>query len=834
MKRIKKMLSVFLALVMAVSVLAGTGVQVQAASSKQVVYFNNSVSDWSNVYAYVWGSGLTTKAIKGTKVADDVYKMEIPAEYSKILFKNTSGTSNWDKKTANTTIPTDGKNCFKPKSSSNKSSGTWSTYTAVTATPKVTATTKAKESDETITFYYDNSKTSWSSVHAYVWGGATTTTVKGTSVGSNVYAFTISSSYKNVLFKNTSGTSSWDKQTADAGAPQTGKIFVPSSSSNKTGGSWKGYTATATPTVAPVDYMSFSYDNSKTKWSNVYVYAWVEGDASVTPVIEKSIACIDNEVYYFKVPTTYKNILFKNVESTSSWDQQTADTVMPTDYCQRFFTYSGANKTDGYWKEVLPFTTTPPAPVTTPPVTTPPVTTPPAPVTTPPVNTVTFYYDNSKTNWSNVHAYVWGGDTTTTVQGTKTEDNVYSFTVSSNYQNVLFKNTSGTSSWDRQTADAGKPQAGKIFTPSSSANKTGGSWNDYIPASPTPTPTPVNYKKVSYDNSKTNWSKVYAYVWVEGDSSVAPVTLEAASVSGNTYTFEVASTYKNILFKNLAGTSNWDKQTADTTVPTADGYIFITYSGANKTDGYWKEIQTSNVKRRALVLGETSTRAVPLLDVTSMVKTFENFTFDGKPMDEIIQYNDHTIAEITSKIQTVFADTTDEDISYIYMTCHGGSSGSILIGSDGSYTGARLRDILDRYVKGEVVLMIDCCYSGTAINKETDNSTDFVDTFLADFMSAGIQSKSGELAAKRFHVICSSNKDETSAGGSTSLATRYWEKGLGWLEASSTKTSLFADTNEDNKVTLAELYDYAYPLASYYQHMVVYPEKDDLVIGGRY
>lgn len=824
----------FLSLVMAVSVLAGTGVQVQAASSKQVVYFNNSVSDWSNVYAYVWGSGLTTKAIKGTKVADDVYKMEIPAEYSKILFKNTSGTSNWDKKTANTTIPTDGKNCFKPKSSSNKSSGTWSTYTAVTATPKVTATTKAKESDETITFYYDNSKTSWSSVHAYVWGGATTTTVKGTSVGSNVYSFTISSSYKNVLFKNTSGTSSWDKQTADAGAPQTGKIFVPSSSSNKTGGSWKGYTATATPTVAPVDYMSFSYDNTKTKWSNVYVYAWVEGDASVTPVIEKSIACIDNEVYYFKVPTTYKNILFKNVESTSSWDQQTADTVMPTDYCQRFFTYSGANKTDGYWKEVLPFTTTPPAPVTTPPVTTPPVTTPPAPVTTPPVNTVTFYYDNSKTNWSNVHAYVWGGDTTTTVQGTKTEDNVYSFTVSSNYQNVLFKNTSGTSSWDRQTADAGKPQAGKIFTPSSSSNKTGGSWNSYV----TQTPTPVREITLSFNNSKTNWSNVYAYVWVEGDSSVTPVVLPKTSVSGSTYTFKVASTYKNILFKNTSGTSNWDQQTADTNVPTGDGYTFITYSGTNKTDGYWKEPQTSNVKRRALVLGETSTNAVPILDVTSMVKMFENFTFDGKSMDEIVQYNDHTIAEITSKIQTVFADTTDEDISYIYMTCHGGSNGSIAIGSNGSYSGASLRKILDQYVKGEVVLMIDCCYAGAAIGKENENaslSTEFANEFIQDFINGEQASKSGELASERFHVLCASNQSEYSYGGSNGgVATRYWEQGCGWLEVASTRTSLLADANGDSKVTVDELYNYAYPLAVSYQHMVVYPENDNLVFGGRY
>lgn len=814
MKKLRKILSMFLSLVMVVSILAGTGVQVKAASSKQVVYFNNSVSDWSNVYAYVWGSGLTTKAIQGTKVSDDVYKMEIPAEYSKILFKNTSGTSSWDKKTANTTIPTDGKNCFKPNSSSNKSTGTWSTYKVVTATPKVTATavTSKEDNKDTITFYYDNSKTRWSEVHAYIWGGETTTTVKGSVVTTNVYSFTVSSNYQNVLFKNVAGTSSWDKQTADAGKPQAGKIFTPSSSVNKTGGTWNNYATvppTATPTVAPVNYISFSYDNSKTNWSAVYVYAWVEGDRSVTPVIIQSSACVNN-VYSFKVADTYKNILFKNVNSTSAWDQQTADAMLPSVNGSTFVTYSGANKTGGYWT-----TTTPP-------------------VTTPPVSTVTFYYDNSKTNWSSVHAYVWGGETTTTVLGNKVANNVYSFTISSNYQNVLFKNTSGTNSWDRQTADAGRPQAGKIFVPSSSANKTGGNWNTYA------TPTPVTYKKVSYDNSKTNWSNVYAYVWVEGDNSVTPEVLAATSIDGNTYTFEVASTYKDILFKNLPGTNSWDQQTADATVPVADGYTFITYSGANKTDGYWKEVQVSTAKRRALVLGETSTDAVPLLDVTSMVKTFENFTFNGKAMDEIVQYNDHTIPEITSKIKTVFADTTDEDISYIYITCHGGDDGYIGIGSNGGWTGAReggytgatLRSILDQYVKGEVVLMIDCCHAGVAIDK--GNSTNFADAFLADFMSDDVETKSGELASKRFHVICAANKYEGAGGGDSSLATRCWEQGCGWLEESSARTSLNADANGDNKVTMGELYDYAYPLATYRQHMVVYPENDDLVIGGRY
>lgn len=102
------------------------------AATSQTVYFDNSVSKWSNVYAYVWGDGQSTQTIKGTKTDSNIYKLTIPKGYKKILFKNTSGISNWDKQTQDTTIPTDGKNCYKAKSSSNKSSGTWSSYTTTT------------------------------------------------------------------------------------------------------------------------------------------------------------------------------------------------------------------------------------------------------------------------------------------------------------------------------------------------------------------------------------------------------------------------------------------------------------------------------------------------------------------------------------------------------------------------------------------------------------------------------------------------------------------------------------------------------------------------------
>ena len=173
---------------MVVSVFSGTGMQAQAEADK-VVYFNNSVSGWSQVYAYVWGDGLTAKAIKGTKVeGTSRVKMIIPSKYSKILFKNTSGTSTWDKKTANTTIPSDGKNCFKPTTANNKSAGSWSVFTEPTKTPEVTP--NANLDTATTTFYYDNSKTNWANAYAYVWADNVAAKVySGTKVTDKIYKY---------------------------------------------------------------------------------------------------------------------------------------------------------------------------------------------------------------------------------------------------------------------------------------------------------------------------------------------------------------------------------------------------------------------------------------------------------------------------------------------------------------------------------------------------------------------------------------------------------------------------------------------------------------------
>ena len=261
-----------------------------------------------------------------------------------------------------------------------------------------------------------------------------------------------------------------------------------------------------------------------------------------------------------------------------------------------------------------------------------------------------------------------------------------------------------------------------------------------------------------------------------------------------------------------------------------DTYFFAT-SGARQT-----------INRRALVLGETSTRAVPIEDVNAMEKVFSNQNFS-----EVVRFPDKTKAEIIAKMEELFKSSSESDVNYLYLTCHGGEDGKIAIGSDKtSFSGWELASILKQY-KGKFVVMLDCCYSGKIIDvgksdeKAVSNSEERFDeqAFLAGFSTGDPASKNGEMLDSKFLVLCASWKGEKSysAVGVGSLATRYWAMGTGWDSLQNRMISPMADTNTNGKITLEELYQYSYPLvledASQIheeQHVSVYPENSQFVL----
>ena len=261
-----------------------------------------------------------------------------------------------------------------------------------------------------------------------------------------------------------------------------------------------------------------------------------------------------------------------------------------------------------------------------------------------------------------------------------------------------------------------------------------------------------------------------------------------------------------------------------------DTYFFAT-SGARQT-----------INRRALVLGETSTRAVPIEDVNAMEKVFSNQNFS-----EVVRFPDKTKSEIIAKMEELFKSSSESDVNYLYLTCHGGEDGTIAIGSDGqTFSGWELASLLKQY-KGKFVVMLDCCYSGTIIDvgkpdkKIASKSEERFDeqAFLEGFSTGDVASKNGEMIDSKFLVLCASWKGEESYSlvGVGSLATRYWAMGTGWDPLQNRMISPMADTNANGKITLEELYQYSYPLVledaskiREEQHVSVYPKNSQFVL----
>lgn len=310
---------------------------------------------------------------------------------------------------------------------------------------------------------------------------------------------------------------------------------------------------------------------------------------------------------------------------------------------------------------------------------------------------------------------------------------------------------------------------------------------------------------------KTGWCRVSGIWYYLNTSGVMQTGLQ--TIGGNEY------------YLNTSGAmqTGWQNIGDDT--------YFFASSGARQT-----------INRRALVLGETSTRAVPIEDVNAMEKVFSNQNFS-----EVVRFPDKTKAEIIAKMQELFKSSSESDVNYLYLTCHGGRDGRIYLGSDGlTFSGWELASILKQY-KGKFVVMLDCCYSGKIIDvgkpdkKLASKSEERFDeqAFLAGFSTGDLASKNGEMLDSKFLVLCASWKGEKSYSlvGIGSLATRYWAMGTGWDSLQNRMISPMADTNTNGKITLEELYQYSYPLvleaassSNKEQHVSVYPENSQFVL----
>lgn len=358
--------------------------------------------------------------------------------------------------------------------------------------------------------------------------------------------------------------------------------------------------------------------------------------------------------------------------------------------------------------------------------------------------------------------------------------------------------------------------------------------------------------QTTYSKSSGSWKKSGSRWWYKhSDGSYTANGWE--QINGTWYYFDSEGWMKTGWIKE---SGNWyyldDSGAMKTGLQTIGGNeYYLSTSGAMQTG--WHNIgddtyffassgARQTINRRALVLGETSTRAVPIEDVNTMEKVFSNQNFS-----KVVRFPDKTKSEIIAKMEELFKSSSESDVNYLYFTCHGGKDGTIAIGSDKtSFSGWELASILKQY-KGKFVIMLDCCYSGTIIDvgksdeKAVSNSEEKFDeqAFLAGFSTGNLASKNGEMLDSKFLVLCASWKGEKSysAVGVGSLATRYWAMGTGWDSLQNRMISPMADTNTNGKITLEELYQYSYPLvleaasrSNKEQHVSVYPENSQFVL----
>lgn len=304
---------------------------------------------------------------------------------------------------------------------------------------------------------------------------------------------------------------------------------------------------------------------------------------------------------------------------------------------------------------------------------------------------------------------------------------------------------------------------------------------------------------------KTGWIKEYGKWYYLDDSGAMKTGLQ--TIGGNEYYLSTSGAMQ----------TGWQNIGDDT--------YFFADSGARQT-----------INRRALVLGETSTRAVPIEDVNTMEKVFSNQNFS-----KVVRFPDKTKSEIIAKMQELFKSSSESDVNYLYLTCHGGEDGTIAIGSDKtSFSGWELASILKQY-KGKFVVMLDCCHAGTIISKDNtgeaneEASTKYfdLDEFVSGFSNMNGGEKAGEMIDSKFLVLCSSSSSEYSSGGALSLATKYWSLGSGWNPVQQSQGSLIADQNYNNRITLNELYSYSREQVlkqNHKQHIEVYPENSQFVL----
>lgn len=233
-------------------------------------------------------------------------------------------------------------------------------------------------------------------------------------------------------------------------------------------------------------------------------------------------------------------------------------------------------------------------------------------------------------------------------------------------------------------------------------------------------------------------------------------------------------------------------------------------------------------RERALLIGVDEFVSQPSAYPSSTNNVYamqEMFQGAANPLEAILLPPEPVTSaqQLTDLIQVAFADATEQDVSYLYISTHGlydpdsGIEPQLLLSDgvvEGTITPAQLEAAFDG-IAGSKVIILDACNSGAFIGKGLPFQPEEMHFLGDDFK---VLTSSGALEESWYW-----NRED----GASQQGAFYFTQAL--TQAMSPLFNYPADQNRDGCITLQELY----------QHLLwghaastpqVYPQKDDFIL----
>ena len=339
---------------------------------------------------------------------------------------------------------------------------------------------------------------------------------------------------------------------------------------------------------------------------------------------------------------------------------------------------------------------------------------------------------------------------------------------------------------------------------------------------------------------------------------VARVAVESIALSERRMTLKVGETHA--LQVTLSPENATDRRvtfvTDDEKIVTVDASGTLTAVGEGTarvvaiaadgsfTDMAYVAVEPAGRRYRALLIGEeeyASTvdkrRPGATLSVDSLASMLRQSEHEGEDY-AVTTLMDAPRDQVIAAIRSAFADAAQQDLSIMYITCHGfyRSGMTFFVMADGSVLAASDLEAELRRIPGEILVLADCCGSGGLMGGAAELTEGVTGAFRGAVGSAVVR-------GSRIRVIASAGLDQDSyrisfsdESGMATVFARALCDAAGWSIDRGAPGSMGADTDYDGAITFEELCRYTarrvqwyLQLAGGYEQDVRFsPEGDDL------